>query len=299
MRQLKAKRNQASVWCRTLCAWILLARGPVAMPQVTSAQRSPAPATVMFDAVSIRANTSGQPFGSLSMPPEGNGLLARNVSFQRLVEFAFDFRIDELVTGAPDWARSEKVDVLAKVAESDLDAYHKLSIAQQRSMLQKVLEDRCKMLAYTTLREVPIYELTQTKSGPKMRRLGDQESLPESPMGPNGEKTHEEPIFIKRGQIRSQGVTLSVLALALSNSHLGRPVVDKTGLTGKYVFSLEWDPDREFGTSTQLLENSSSNDSVNEDIFTAVNKQLGLRLLPAKDSLTGLQIVHLERPSNN
>ena len=299
LRKVTAKCSQIGSSGRTLLASMLLAAGIVILSQMTSAQIGPVPANIGFDAVSIRADRSGQPFGSLSMLPEGDGLIARNVSFQRLIEFAFDFRIDELVTGAPDWARSEKVDVVAKVAEADLDVYHKLSTAQQRSMLRKVLEQRCKLVAYTTPREVPTYELVQAKSGPTMRRLGDQDLLPEPPLGPNGEKTHEEPIFIKRGQIQSEGVTLSVLALALSNSHLGRPVVDKTGLTGKYAFSLQWDPDLELGRSSSPTELQSSTNSANEDIFTALRSQLGLRLVPARNVVTGLQIDHLERPSDN
>jgi bla regulator protein blaR1 len=85
------------------------------------------------------------------------------------------------------------------------------------------------------------------------------------------------------------------LAEDLSDS-LGRRVVDQTGLTGRYDFSLTWTPDN----SAQAVNGSSGSGQVlGPSLFTAIEEQLGLRLVPVKAPVDVVVIDHIERPSVN
>lgn len=287
------------VWLKTTILVVfatMQVRGAAAQTTAVSSQ-------LQFDAVSIRANKSGRLSGNLSMPPDGDGLIVRNVPLQRVVEFAFNFRFDDLVYGGPNWARSERYDVIAKVAEADLPAYHKLSVDQQRAMLQVVLRERCGLRAHLESKEIPVYALVVVKGGSRMRELKANDPVPGPTTGPNGEIAHEDAIFTSRGQLRSEGVNLGALAFALSGAHLGRPVIDRTGLKGSYVFTLQWEPDQDSdpsSTSAGVQSGApSSLESSRLPIFTAIQQQLGLRLDPMKAPMNGLQIDQMERPSDN
>jgi uncharacterized protein (TIGR03435 family) len=92
-----------------------------------------------------------------------------------------------------------------------------------------------------------------------------------------------------------------MLALNLSNE-LGRRVIDKTGLAGKYDFELKWDPSGDSAAqirSTQTTEVALPADSDIPSIFSALKEQLGLRLESGKGPVEVLVIDHVERPSKN
>lgn len=252
---------------------------------------------LQFDVVSVKLNKSGRTSGSLSMEPGGNGLIARNVPLERVVEFAFDFRYDDLISGAPAWARSERYDIFAKVAESDLPVYHKLSIGEQRAMLQSVLKSRCRLEAHLEPKMVPVYALVVSKSGQKMKEVKDAERAPIK--GPDGQLTQEEALFTTPGGLRGEGVPMVALALALSGARLGRPVLDRTGLTARYDFNLEWTPEQSVSPSPGIVDRQSEGDSSKPSIFTAVQEQLGLKLEASTGSVLSLSIERLERPLEN
>ena len=85
-----------------------------------------------------------------------------------------------------------------------------------------------------------------------------------------------------------QGVTIENLVASFANI-CGRPVFDKTGLTGKYDYKLEYAPE----------DAQADPDSSAPSIFTAVQEQLGLKLESAKGPVEILVIDHAERASGN
>jgi len=107
-----------------------------------------------------------------------------------------------------------------------------------------------------------------------------------------------------RGLLNGQGVDLGFLAGSLSNQ-LGRPVIDKTGLTGKYDFELKWTPDpgqpaaMPFGPPPPGVELPPPPDPKGPSIFTALQEQLGLRLESQKAPVDILVIDRAEKPSEN
>ena len=96
----------------------------------------------------------------------------------------------------------------------------------------------------------------------------------------------------------AQAVPIATLVQFLSRQPLGRTVLDKTGLTGNYDFTLQWTPDdlqRAASTATDYVPPESAWPS----LFTALQEQLGLKLEPQKGSVQALVIDHAEKPSGN
>jgi uncharacterized protein (TIGR03435 family) len=81
--------------------------------------------------------------------------------------------------------------------------------------------------------------------------------------------------------------TMAQLALRLSGNGAGRPVFDKTGLTGKYSYKLNW------------MNGTPGPDSEWPSLFVALQEQLGLKLEPAKGPSEIISIDHAQKPSVN
>ncbi len=142
-------------------------------------------------------------------------------------------------------------------------------------MVQALLVDRCHLQAHHETRDQPIYALSIAKNGPKL-----------TPAKPNDDP---KAMFVMSGsgKITGSQAVLSQLVTQLTQA-LGRTVENRTGLTGKYDFTLTWTP-----------EDQSSDSTAGTSLFTALQEQLGLKLSPAKAPVPVLVVDHLERPSQN
>jgi len=119
------------------------------------------------------------------------------------------------------------------------------------------------------------------------------------------EKEHYK-IAMWPGHIEADSISMIVLANQLSRLQaLGRTVVDKTGLTGNYNFSLKWTPDNDPfpGLRRMLRETDGLDASATDDaalpLFTALREQLGLKLEPQKGRVDIIVIDHIDPPSPN
>jgi uncharacterized protein (TIGR03435 family) len=234
------------------------------------------------------------------MRPDGDTLIVTNAPLSKLVAFAYDFRRDDLTFGTPGWAAVDRYDVTARVAPSDIATYHALSTPQRKAMVQRLLADRCQLIAHMETKDVPVYALMLAKHGPKMEEAKPGAIAP-IVTDATGKATQEDAISRMPGEIRGQQVPMTALALALSASDIGRQVLDRTGLTGRYSFNLQWTPERTSGPGSSG-SNGASDDGENSprpSIFTAVQEQLGLRLEPTRAPVQVLVIDQLNRPSEN
>jgi uncharacterized protein (TIGR03435 family) len=158
-------------------------------------------------------------------------------------------------------------------------------------MLQALLADRFKLRVHTETRDVSSYALVVAKSGANL-----EESVSDDKSGLAGGP----------GLIRANGIRMSGLdgfAEALS-TNLGQPVTDETGLTGRYRFSLRWTPGQAdtngiFGMLPPEERSRVAGDPNGPSIFTALEEQLGLRLLSRKVPSTVIVIDHAEKPTAN
>ena len=206
-----------------------------------------------------------------------------NLSLRNLLTEAYRVRAYQ-VTG-PDWIDTERYDITAKVAEG-------ATKDQVRVMLQNLLADRLRAVVHHETRDFPIFELTVAKSGSKLQ--------PSSSASPGMMMT------AKNGQNRltASGQTLETLARVLENE-VGNHVVDKTGLTGTYDFTLDFV--RAIDAFKGLPPGpAASTDRVADSLGdapglgTALQEQLGLRLEKARGPLDVIVVDRANKaPSDN
>jgi uncharacterized protein (TIGR03435 family) len=176
------------------------------------------------------------------------------------------------IAGGPNWLDSDRYDVAAKIppgASSD----------QVPVMLQALLAERFHLSIRRETRQLPVYELTIAKNGPRLKpgETGEQWAGAVMKGG------------ILKGRIELHQLTMPGLAEVLA-SKTGRPVIDMTRLKGAFDISLTWTPD-----DTPVSGSNAGDPS----LYTAIREQLGLRLDAAKASVEVIVITHIERPSEN
>ena len=146
-------------------------------------------------------------------------------------------------------------------------------------MVKKLLADRFQLKFHFEKREQTVYVLTISKTGTKLAR---SQSDPSAPGGLG---------FGPPGNFGATNATMADIAEALGQGILNRPVVDQTGLTGRFDLRLTWTPE---GPSA-----AKESADAPPDIFTAIQEKLGLKLISAKAPVDVLMIDHVERPSAN
>jgi uncharacterized protein (TIGR03435 family) len=220
---------------------------------------------VAFEVASIRP---AKPGTRPSLFTAENGTLrVAGYSLKSLVQMGWSVREFQVV-GGPAWVSSDGFDIAAKGDSSATDA-------QLRLMIQALLADRFQLRLRPDIRELPIYALVVGKEGHKLRPPTD--ALPPSlNSGP--------------GHIVAQKISILNLARLLAPG-LDRPVIDRTNLTGRFDFTLEWalEPSPE-----APVANTSA-----PSMFTAVQEQLGLKLEAQRGPVEVLVIDSAERPSEN
>ena len=256
-------------------------RVAVAQTAASGAANSDAQVKVpQLDVISVKPNRSVG--GGMSMGP----LTGTNVTAHMVLTQAFHLNENQVVN-EPDWAKSDRFDIKAKVADADEAIASKLTQDQQRGYFQQVLKERFGLVAHHETRELPEYELVAAKGGVK---LVDGKADPNvSPdMRSGGFRTD------MRGgveKIDCANMPSDLLLQFLSNQ-TGRKVVDKVGLTGKYSYTLTFRPAMGPAPADAAADSTP-------DVFTAIQEQLGLKLEPAKGPVDVLVIDHIERPKEN
>jgi uncharacterized protein (TIGR03435 family) len=233
-----------------------------------------------------------------------DGITATNVGLPLLLQLAYGVRSDQIL-GSPNWIASENYDIQAKVDDSVTEELKKLNPEQLRSarqqMLQSLLADRFKLKVHRETKELPVYSLVIAKNGIKLRESKPDETDANGRTG----------MYISgsSGAVRGQLVSMPTLAQFLYRQ-LNQTVLDKTGLTGKYDFTLKWTPDQNQLQSQQGLQEIlggapnghpgiPASDPIGPDLFTAIQQQLGLKLESGKGPVEVIVIDHVERPSGN
>jgi len=258
-----------------------------------------------FDVVSVKVNNSGSMGCRANFPSDGSDRLSvTNCPLIMILRGAYGMfnSTDDVFTGLPGWAKSERFDIEAKMSEADIaslkvvDPMHPPQYAQdqRKLMLQALLTDRFKMTAHKETKMLPVYELVIAKSGSKLKEAVPGDTYANGIKGPDG-VAHAGFMTYGRGKIMGQGIALGQLVSQLTQS-TGRMVLDKTGLMGKYDVTLEWSPD---DRSAADAASSGATDTLGVSIFTALQEQLGLKLAPAKGPVEMLVIDHVEMPSAN
>ena len=164
-----------------------------------------------------------------------------------------------------------------------------------RLMVQKLLQDRFKLVLHRDTSELPIYVLTAAKSGLKLKTGTYLTQEPNTPLAP-GQRQSDFCGFggIGNGTLRTTSTTMEIFTDLLTTV-LKRQVVDTTGFKGNFDVSLRWTPDPvSTGNGGQI-----PTETTGPSIFTAMQEQLGLKLEAGKGPVDVLVVDHIERPSEN
>jgi uncharacterized protein (TIGR03435 family) len=231
---------------------------------------------VQFEAASIKRGEPGNLRGATFEFLPGGSLRIANGTLRAILETAYDVREFQIV-GGPNWVSSERYDVLARSGDGSRSGTRAEEILAVRARLQRLLAERFKLEVHRERRELPEYALEIAKNGPNLIEVRDT--------------SNEARAGIQRGcgQMIGTNTTMANLSIYLARQ-LDRPVLDRTGLTGRYSFQFEWTP--------HTLPCSGSPDSA-PSIFTALQEKLGLKLESVKGPVDALVIDHAEKPSEN
>jgi uncharacterized protein (TIGR03435 family) len=186
-----------------------------------------------------------------------------------------------LISGGPAWIDSERYEIVAiEPGET------RPSAEQNMLRFQNLLADRFKLHFHRERRQMAVYNLIVGKSGPKMT---------ESTLGPEKFNLIIDPSPRGGPLLPARATTMERFASALQEGILDRPVIDKTGLTKRYDFDLEFSPE---GTLLAPPAGVSAPNIDSPDIFTAI-QQIGLKLEPANGEVEMMVIDHAEKPNDN
>jgi uncharacterized protein (TIGR03435 family) len=248
--------------------------------------------TLTFDIASIRqAPPPDASFHvTVSSPPHSSRFEATNLPMKALLQIAYGFEAP--VTGAPDWVANTFYNIQAR---SDAEADARLAKLtdnevrlEKRNAIRVLLAERLDLKTHLETRNTAIYNLVVVKGGVKMQ-------LVPAPAPPaNGEAPAPFPPADVQAHGSQHGLEfigsnapLRAITSALS-SMVEAPVIDKTGLTGTYNYTLQ------FGREWSARDPDSW-----PSIFTAVQEQLGLKLEAVHESVPNLVVDHIAKPTEN
>jgi uncharacterized protein (TIGR03435 family) len=226
-----------------------------------------------YEVVSIKPSKSDTTGGTQHLP---DGFRYTNIAIDVVVDGAYGMMNGDHVIGMPSWAKSDHYDIEGKVDSDTAEAWKKLSNVERRKqeqpMLQALLADRCKLKVHFETKEMQAYDLVIAKGGLKMKEA----TADEKSMG-----------SMSDGDLTARAMPIENFVAAIPKD--GRVIVDKTGLGNKkFDFDLKWTP-----------ENRRTDTDSGPSLFTALEEQLGLKLVSSKALGKVLVIDHIERPTPN
>jgi uncharacterized protein (TIGR03435 family) len=280
-----------------------------------------------FDVVSVKQNKSGLPPSgdpiNSNVPlgpqdlftPTGGLLTATNSLLSQYMIFAYKLTPNQLqavMTQLPKWATTNRYDIQARVAGNPTKD-------QFRMMMQALLADRFKLAIHYETKQVPVFGLVLDKPGklgPQIQRHPDDSpcstAIPTA-MSPQGAAPAVAGGFPEScgaiaplqasvsGRIRLGGRNMTMTAIATffsipQLSGVDRPVIDKTGLPGKYDFFIEFTPELNGPLPPGVTFQPDPNGPTFQE---AMKEQLGMKLESQTGSVQAIVIDHVEEPSEN
>jgi uncharacterized protein (TIGR03435 family) len=243
--------------------------------------KMPADANPSFEVATIKPSKPGSQGKAITMR-DPRTFMTINFSASDLLSFAYGLHARQ-ITGAPAWLQDEKYDI-----QGTPDPPGMPSRKQLETMVQKLLADRFKLTFHHDKKELSVFALTVGKTGSKLiASTGDPTGLPG--LG-----------FRKLGDLTVRNANMPDFTDLMQSSVLDRPVVDQTGLKGRFDFTLKWTPDEtQFTPFGGYKAPATEEKDAPPDLFTAIQQQLGLKLEATKTMVDVIVIDHVEKPSEN
>lgn len=262
----------------------LIPAASIGQPQAASAR----PAFDSFEVATVKP-TGPNPAGRWIRMQSANLFEARNHALKTLIAAAYDVS-PAAISGGPAWVDSDHWDIRAKTPGDVLP-----TLPEQMKMLRSLLAERFQLSFHRESKAMSVYQLSVPKGGQLDSRKPrpPENSFADAPAGP------PPLIFILApgdAKLPGRSASIAELASTLQRAVLDRPVIDQTGLSGRYDFDLEFMPDPGMFGGSGL---SGTPESVHPDLFAAMQQQLGLKLEAARGPVPAIVIDRAQRPSAN
>jgi uncharacterized protein (TIGR03435 family) len=242
---------------------------------------APRPKFDTFEVATIKPVESNAKSGRYITMQGTHRFVEKDYTLKLLIAAAYDLN-SRTISGGPGWVESEHYDILAETP-GDVRPTH----SEQMAMLRSLLADRFNLTFHRESKEFSIYALEVAKNGPKLKA---------STAPPDDPAALISTVYPQRILLPARNATMGEFASLMQRAVLDRPVVDKTGISGRYDFDLEWAPDEtQFGGDVA----PASAESQAAPLFSAIQQQLGLRLEATRGPVEALVVDKAERPSAN
>ncbi len=218
------------------------------------------PRSPTFEVATIKPVESNPKSGRYIVMQGPHRFIEKDYTLKLLIAAAYNLN-PKAVSGGPSWIESDHYDILALtpgVAQPSHD--------EQMAMLRTLLSDRFKLTIHREPKVFPIYALEIAKGGSKLKQ---------STAAATEQPALISTVYPQRILLPARNASMADFVSMMQRAILDRPVVDKTGLTGRFDFNLEWAPDEsQFGGDVT----PAASDVPIAPFFTAIQQQLGLRL---------------------
>ena len=254
-------------------AWTIPEPPPPPVPMAADANPS-------FEVATIKPSVPDSPGIGIRM--NGRNFSTLNTTLDDLITFAYELHARQ-VTGGPGWIGTDKFDLAAIPDKPGMPSDRQIKL-----MMQKLMAERFKLAFHHEKKELGVFLITVAKTGPKIsKNETNPNGLPG--LGMQG-----------LGRVSVRNATIADFAQLMQGRILDRPVVDQTGLAGRYDFSLQWTPDdSQYGGRGGQAPPPANGGTAPPDLFNAMQEQLGLKIEATKAPVDVLVIDHVEKPSDN
>ncbi len=240
----------------------------------------PADADPTFEVATIKPSQPDRPGKLFTF--RGRRFITINTTLEDLISYSYGMQAKQILN-EPSWASTDKFDI-----EGQPDLPGRPTPEQSRSMIRKLLAERFKLTIHRDKKELSVYALEPARSGPKLTK---------SEGAPNGPRNL---FFRDLGRLTVHNAAMTDFSQMMQSAVLDRPVIDRTGLTGRYDFTLNWTPDEsQFGGMGMKVPPPSDAADAPPALYTAIQEQLGLRLEATKAPADVIVIDKVEKPTEN
>jgi uncharacterized protein (TIGR03435 family) len=253
--------------------WAIPEPPPVIPPMASNADPS-------FEVATIKPSKPDTPGKAFRV--QGRRFSTLNTTLSDIISFADGTHPKQLV-GAPAWVETDKFDI-----EAQPDGEGAPSDKQWKIMWQKLLAERFKLSFHRDKKELSVYVLSAAKTGPKLTKSDkDAGALPGL-------------WFTGLGKLNVSNATMEDFAHLMQSTVLDRPVLDQTGITDRWNFTLNWTPDdSQFASFGVKIPPPTDAANAPPALYTAIQEQIGLKLDATKAPAEVFVVDHVEKPSEN
>jgi len=249
--------------------------------------------TLSFEVTSIKPDPNPRDYTGehINIRSDGNLYSATGLTAAYIIKNAYGLTDDQL-SGGPDWIDSDKYAIQAKIPDAIAAEWHaKYDPAKQgdemREMFRSLLADRFQLKIDHQTKELPVFALVVAKGGPKITPSQDHTH--------SGNEGHGD-ANLETNHITDRPISGLIDILSRQPEIQGRKIIDETGLTATYTYTLKWTRQRPLSTGTNDDVQPTSDAPVLDD---ALESQLGLQLKSTKAPLDTIVITHIEKPTPN